>query len=122
MATTRHKAIAELMNGLCTDRTFTGNEVALIENLIRVELADRKAEGLKIETKTSLGKQTINTRIAARINAFTKGGKPMTYHHIRLYKRCWADEYSERSGKCSWGFPEVRRKFGYDPTTGQEVV
>jgi hypothetical protein len=122
MATTRHKAIAELMNGLCTDRTFTGNEVALIENLIRVELADRKAEGLIIKSKTNEGKYLINSRIAAKINEFMKPKQPITYHHIKLYKRCWVDEYCERSGKCAWGFPYVRERLGYDPKTGKEVV
>lgn len=122
MATARHKAIAELMNGLCTDRTFTGNEVAIIENQLRVELADRKAEELIINSRTDKGKQIINMRIAARINAFMKPKHLISPHHIKLYKRCWVDEYCDRSGKCAWGFPDVREKLGYDPKTGREVV
>ena len=38
-----------------------------------------------------------------------------------IYKKCVADEYQDRTGKCAWGFASVRNKLGYDPVTGKEL-
>jgi hypothetical protein len=122
MATARHKVIAELMNGLCTDRTFTGNEVALVEIQIKAEKEDREAHGIEIETKSRLGRENLCKRIAAKINAETKFKIPITAKHIHQYRQCRADEYTNRTGKCAWGFASTRKRLGYDPETGQEVV
>jgi hypothetical protein len=122
MATTRHKAIAELMTGVCRDRSFTGNEVALIEIQIKTEKEDREAQGIEIETKSRLGRENLCKRIAAKINAETKFKIPITAKHIHQYRQCRADEYTNRTGKCAWGYKNTRERLGYDPKTGKEVV
>jgi hypothetical protein len=122
MATVRHKAIAELMSGVCRDRTFTGNEVALIEIQIQAEKEDREARGIEIETKSRQGREFLCKRIADKINAETKFKVPITANHIHLYRQCRADEYTERTGKCAWGYKNTRERLGYDPKTGKEVV
>jgi hypothetical protein len=122
MATARHKAIAELMSGLCKDRTFTGNEVALIEIQIKAEKEDREAQGIEIPTHNRQGRELLCKRIAARINVETKFKVPITASHIHLYRQCRADEYTERTGKCAWGYKNTRERLGYDPETGREVI
>jgi hypothetical protein len=122
MATARHNAIAELMNGLCRDRAFTGNEVAFIEIQIKAEKENREALGIDIETKSRQGRENLCKRIADRINAETQFKFPITAKHIHLYRQCRADEYTNRTGKCAWGFKNTRERLGYDPDTGREVV
>jgi hypothetical protein len=122
MATARHKAIAELMSGICRDRTFKGNEVALIEIQIHAEKKDRDAKGIEISTRTMKGRDLLCKMIATKINAETKFKVPITASHIHLYRQCRADEYTERTGKCAWGYKNTRERLGYDPKTGKEVI
>lgn len=121
MATDRHKAIADMMNGLCTDRTFSANEVAIIEQTVRYESLERSARGIRLQTKTREGKELLNNKIAAMINSYLKPRIPLTGPHISLYKKCRLEEYTERTGKCPWGFPEMRKRLGYDPKTGMSL-
>ena len=122
MATARHNAIAELMNGVCRDRTFTGNEVALMEMQIQLEREERAAIGVVIDTKTKKGRKALCEKIARMINAVGSFKVPITAEHVHMYKKCRADEYTERTGKCSWGYENVCQKFGYDPVTREEIV
>jgi RNA-binding protein YhbY len=121
MATARHKAIAELMNGICTNRTFTGNEIALIEIQIHAEKDEREVAEIKVDTRTKKGKQQLCKRIADKINAEGILNTPLEGDHIHLYRRCRIDEYTERTGKCAWGFKDICQKFGYDPVTRKEI-
>lgn len=120
MATERQATIAELMNAL-GDRKFTPFEIATIEAHKVPEYEDRKNKNIQINGKTEEGKKQINKRLAAMVNEVIKPKIPITAEDIRRYKRCWADEYTNRTGKCAWGFKEVRAKLGYDPVTGVEV-
>lgn len=121
MATERQKTIAELMSAL-GNREFTAFEVSTIESCKSIEYNDRKKNGIKINGKTEKGKKQINKRLAAVVNKIAKLKVPITGEDIRLYKRCWADEYTERTGKCAWGFKEIRTKLGYDSVTGLEIA
>jgi hypothetical protein len=119
MATKRQENIAELMSAL-GKREVTALEVSAIENSIKPELDDRKKKGIVIKNKTKEGKKKINTRLAAMVNELIRPKTPITAEDIGLYRRCWADEFSERTGKCAWGFKELRERLGYDPVTGKE--
>lgn len=116
MATKRQKSIAENLSALC-DREFTGLEIAMIENTRKTELDDRRKKGINLKSNSTAGKLLINTRMAEMVNGTLNPKIPMTAEHIRQYKHVWADEYTERTGKCAWGFKDVRKKFGYDPFT-----
>lgn len=122
MSTQRQKTIAEYMNGLCRDRDFTAMEVALIETQIKPEWRERIENNIKVNGRTNTGKEFINTHIAERVNGLLQNSKiPIKLHHIKIYKKCWTDEYTDRTGKCSWGFKEIREKLGYDPNTGLQI-
>ncbi len=120
MATNRQKAITEYINSRCTDRQFTPLEIAVIETQKDAVTRHRDREPLNRKSKS--GKQIINQRIADRVNDMMAPKIPVTSEHIRLYKRCWADEYSDRTGKCAWGFADIRVRLGYDPKTGLEII
>lgn len=123
MATERQKAITEYMNSRCTNRLFTPFEVQMIESVIVREKELRDRRGIVINSRTKAGKLLLNQRIADMVNKAMnfKPGEQMKPEHIRLYRQCWADEYTDRTGKCAWGFKDVREKMGFDPVTGLEV-
>jgi hypothetical protein len=106
------------MNGMCRDRVFTATEIGIIESQIKPEYFERKELGILINGRTVEGKRLINQRIADRSNERLSAKIPITAEHIRIYKVCWLDEFTERTGKCTWGFKDVRIKMGYDPDTG----
>jgi hypothetical protein len=108
------------MNARCPDRQFTPLEVAMIESQQGFE--NRHREDKSINYKSRIGKHILNQRIANLVNSALQPKVPISAEHIQLYKRCWADEFSDRTGKCAFGFPEVRLRYGYDPVTGQEVI
>ncbi|WP_462427225.1 hypothetical protein [Fusobacterium varium] len=113
------KNIMEYMNSR-SKKQFTYFQVQAIRVAIREEYNYRKIHGIEIKTKTDKGKELINRRVAAIANKkLTKN--LLTKEDVRLYKKCVADEYSDRTGKCAWGFKEVRKRLGYDPVTGVEI-
>jgi len=63
----------------------------------------------------------INRRVADIANE-KLGSNLMTKNDVRLYKRCFAAEYTDRTGRCAWGFKEVRRRLGFDENTGHEII
>ncbi len=113
--------IADYMTGLNPTRKYTRYEVSVIRKAIEVEYYRREADQLNINTKTKVGRRLLNERTAEIANAEIRRSafKP---DDILLYKKCRALEYSGRTGKCAWGFPNRRVKDGYDPLTGCEIV
>jgi len=93
----------------------------MIRNAIREELELRKSQGIKINGKSPDGRYEIDKRVAELVNTKV----PQKYHisaeDVRLYKKCFIDEYQDRTGKCAWGFKDVRKKLGFDPDTGLEL-
>lgn len=115
-----HKNIIEYMNSR-SNRTYLLIEVAEIANAIIKERKDRKLKGLQVNTKSALGKEIINKRTAGFVNNKLNPRVPLRSEDIRLYKQCVADEYMDRTGKCAWGYKDVRQRLGYDPSTGIEL-
>lgn len=120
MATQRQKQIAESMSVL-SDRKFTAFEVGIIESCKQLEPINRKEKNITIDVKTESGRNEINKRVAAMVNEKIKPQILIEPKHIKLYKRCFTDEYTNRTGKCAWGFKELRSRLGYDPETGKEI-
>lgn len=120
MATERQKIIAEMMSSLC-DRQFSGMEIAIIESAKTQEYLERKKEPLDINIKTNVGKTIINKRIAFKVNSTMKPKNKITVEHIKLYKHCIADEYTERTGKCAYGYKNIRESLGCDLATGKPI-
>lgn len=114
------KNIMEYMNAMST-KQFSYVHVSCIANSIKVEYYDRKLKGLEIKVKTKAGKTELNKRVADIVNK-RLGIKNITPDDIKLYKNCFAEEYANRTGKCAWGFKELRQRLGYDPETGIEIV
>ena len=82
--------------------------------------AIRAAIRTEFITRDKTGKQKLNREIAKIANE-TLGSTDITAHDVWIYKKCVADEYQDRTGKCAWGFASVRNKLGYDPETGKEL-
>jgi len=117
--------IREYMNGMST-KQFVYEQVSAIANAIRTEFYDRKAIGLTINTKSEEGKAQLSARIAEIANkTLIKKKKDdladVTQHDVWLYKKCCAEEYTDRTGKCAWGFKELRQRWGFDPNTALEL-
>ncbi|WP_315069341.1 hypothetical protein [uncultured Clostridium sp.] len=112
--------IMEYMNSM-EEKQFSYEEVSAIANSIKEEFYDRKYQGLVIKTRTKDGKNKLNQRVAAIANK-KLNNCTITAHDVWRYKRCFAEEYTNRTGKCAWGFKEVRERLGFDRNTGLEIV
>lgn len=112
--------IMEYMNSMSI-KQFSYVQVSSIANAIKAEYYDRKSIGLKIKVKTKTGKAELNKRIADIVNK-RLAIKSITPDDIKLYKKCFAEEYTNRTGKCAWGFKELRQRLGYDTETGMEIA
>lgn len=110
--------ITEYMNSRVIKK-FSKYEVGAISRAIGEEFIERKKNGPKLRSKTKEGKKIINERIIEIIKK--EYGYEIKTEDVVLYKKCRADEYSDRTGKCAWGFADVRKKRGYDPNTGLEI-
>ncbi|KOF57840.1 MULTISPECIES: hypothetical protein [Clostridium] len=113
------KNILEYMNSMSI-KQFSYIQVSCIASSIKTEYYDRKDKNIKINGKTEDGKKQLNKRIADIVNKKLLNND-ITPDDIRLYKRCFAEEYTNRTGKCAWGFTELRQRLGYDPKTGIEL-
>lgn len=113
------KNIMEYMNAW-SERPFTYLEVSAIRSAIAEEYRERKARGLVIRVKTRDGRKQLDKRIADIANR-NLGAKRIRPHEVRLYKQCFAQEYTDRTGRCAWGFKSVRKRLGFDENTGLEV-
>ncbi|AIY85205.1 hypothetical protein U729_3100 (plasmid) [Clostridium baratii str. Sullivan] len=111
--------IREYMNSM-SKRNFSYLQVSAIANAIKEEYYDRKKLGIIIKTKTKEGREELNKR-AADIANRKLNIKNITKDDVRLYKKCLAEEYTNRTGKCAWGFKELRSRLGYDPETALEI-
>lgn len=120
MATERQNRLAAAMSAL-SYRIFTGFEIAIIEGCVISEYKQRKIEGISINNKLLSGRKIIRERTAALVNERLNTGNQVNEEHILRFKRVLADDYTERTGKCAWGFKEVRKRWGYDPDTGREI-
>ena len=110
--------IRDFMNAF-GKKEYTTYHVCAIESAIRIEAEIRKLDPNYKKIRTKEGRRKINFA-AAKI--CTKNGFVTTAHDVWLYKRCRAREYEDRTGKCAWGFKDVRKRMGYDPQTGKEIV
>lgn len=110
------KNICKYMNDLSNCRTYTTLHVSIISKCIKTEYKERKQHGIHISSKTIEGKKEIYRRAAA----IAKREFDMQFNasDIELFKRCTRLEYTDRTGKCTWGIPSVREYLGYDPKTG----
>lgn len=113
------KNVVQLMNAL-SRKQFTYAQVSNIVSAINEEYCSRKNDNIKINGKTKAGKLEISKRRAKIVNE-RLGADIITPEDIKLYKKCVADEYTERTGKCAYGYKEVRKRLGYDPDTGLEI-
>ena len=101
-------------------REYTYAQVSAIQECIRAEYEGRKNAPLYINTKTKEGRKTLNKRIASLVNE-KLNSFDITYEDVHLYKKCKAEEYQHRTGRCAYGFKELRERRGYDPETGLET-
>lgn len=111
---------AEYMSGL-SSKGFTEKEARAISTAIHREKKDRDLKSIIINGQTESGKELINQRAADIANQILKSNNCITPSDVRLFKRCRAEEYMDRTGRCAWGFASVREKLGYDPKTGLEL-
>ncbi|MFT9495917.1 hypothetical protein [Anaerosolibacter sp.] len=121
MATEIRKRIAEYMSAMSKTRNYTALDVSLIDYAVTRELEERKIHKLDINSRTVEGKEEINQRIADIANKRTNPKVKYQAKDVWIYKQSRANEYQDRTGRCAWGFKEVRAKFGYDPETGLEM-
>ena len=117
--------VLEYMNGM-SKKQYVYSQVSAIANAITDEFYDRKAKGLIINGRTKRGKEEISTRVAAIANKkLIKKGlldkANIDSYDVWLYKKCYAEEYTNRTGKCAWGYKELRQRWGFDPDTALEL-
>lgn len=110
------KNICRYMNDLSNSRTYTTLNVSIISKCLKTEYKERKEQDICILSKTIEGKKEIYKRIVA----IAKRDFDMQFSisDIELFKRCTRLEYTDRTGKCTWSIPAVRKRLGYDPKTG----
>ena len=102
---------AEYLNGL-SKREFSINEVKAISVAIAKERRDRDSNNIIIQGNTVKGRQAINERVAYIVNQMLKTKDAIKPADVRLYKKCRAEAYMDRTGRCAWGFANVREKGG----------
>jgi hypothetical protein len=111
--------IVEYMNTR-SDKTFTRYEASAIRDSIKFEKTHKHLRPNGLNTRTKQGRKILNQRVSDIVKA--KYGVTVTAKDVWIYKKCFADEYSARTGRCAWGFKEKRRQLGYDPDTGLELT
>lgn len=111
--------IVEYMNAR-SKRKFTRYEGCAIRDSIKIESNERDTRPIGLNTKTKLGRAVISQRTADICKR--DYNVSVTAKDVKLYKNCFADEYSDRTGKCAWGFRNKRIDLGYDPETGVEII
>lgn len=113
------ESIVEYMNGM-SKKQFTLEEGKAIQKAIPYEHADRNMKSLDINSKSKNGREEINQRTALIANTILKADT-IKAEHIHLFKMCKWTEFSDRTGKCAYGFKEMRERLGYDVITGLEI-
>lgn len=107
--------ITGYMNAL-GHKTYTKYEASAIRNCIRHEYDQRQTRPRDINNRSKKGKKVINQRIVLLIK--DRYGYDLSVADIEHYKKCYRLEYSDRTGRCIWGFKERRKMLGYNPDTG----
>lgn len=102
------------------NRIYNKYQVSAIQNAIYKEYTYRKLKSIKIETRTKEGRDLLNKEIANIANSIL-GGNQLKPYDIWVFKKCRELEYQDRTGKCAWGYKELRKRLGYDPNTGVEI-
>ncbi|MDU2292257.1 MAG: hypothetical protein E7D69_19805 [Clostridium celatum] len=103
------------------NKEYTKYHLGAIRAAVRTEFITRDKYDIFFNARSKVGKEKLNKKIAEIANN-TLGSNQITAHDVWIYKKCVADEYQDRTGKCAWGFKSVRKKLGYDPETGLEIV
>ena len=103
------------------NKQYTKYQVGAIGTAVRTEFITRDKSDIFFNARSKVGKEKLNKKIAEIANN-TLGSNQITAHDVWIYKKCVADEYQDRTGKCAWGLKSVRKKLGYDPETGLEIV
>lgn len=111
------KNICKYMNSLGR-REYTLDEVKAIKKAILEEREFRRKNNINVNFDRN-GKKITNEKIA--LIASDNLEMKITVRDIELYKRCVRNEFEDRTGKCAWGFPEVRKRLGFNPATGEEL-
>lgn len=114
------KNIMDYMNSMSI-KQYNYYQVVNIARAIKAEYRDRRNNKIAINVKTDKGKDQLNQRTAAIVNE-KMGGNYILPEDVRLFKRCFVEEYTNRTGKCAWGFKDVRKRLGFDEETGIEIV
>ena len=114
------KRIMEYMNGM-SNKKFSIEEVKAIKSSMYKEKQDRDLKQIIINTRSLKGKRELNERVARIANSILASNL-IESQHVHLYKMCQLEEFTDRTGKCAWGFKHVRKSLGFDEVTGLEVV
>lgn len=104
-----------------SNKQYTKYHIGAIRAAVRTEFITRDKTDIFFNARSKSGKQKLNRKIAKIANEIL-GSTDITEHDVWIYKKCVADEYQDRTGKCAWGFKSVRNKLGYDPETGLEII
>lgn len=108
--------ICEYMN-VFGNKKYSIDHVRAIRKAIIQEREDRYSKKVYIRLN-KMGRKEINRRAAQIVN---KEFSDINSDDIELFKRCTRNEFEDRTGKCAWGFPEVRERLGFNQTTGEEL-
>lgn len=111
--------VCEYMNAF-SDKEYKKLHISILKKCILQDYNERKSLKININFRTKEGKKIIHERIIKIANEIYD--IDFKTEDIRLYRRCVSEEYSNRTGKCAWGFSDVRKRMGYDPVTGEEIV
>lgn len=103
------------------NKQYTKYQLGAIRAAVRIEFITRDKSDIFFNARSKIGKEKLNKKIAEIANE-ALGSTDITAHDVWIYKKCVADEYQDRTGKCAWGFKSVRKKLGYDPETGLEII
>lgn len=112
------KNVCEYMNAL-SKKKYKTLEISILKKCILQDYKERKSLKINVNFRTKEGKQIIHERIVKMAKQIYNIN--FTSEDIKLYRKCVSEEYSNRTGKCAWGFAEIRKRIGYDPVTGIEL-
>ena len=102
-------------------KQYNKYQLSAISTAIKLEPLEREEQGLCIKSRTKKGKELLNERAAEIANRRLTKNDLVTGYDVWLFKVCNAQEYQDRTGKCAWGFKQVRKRLGYDENTGLEL-
>lgn len=103
------------------NKEYSKFEASAIGQSIRTEFEERqKDETLKFKSvRSKIGKEKLNNRVAAIVKRDFSIN--VTAQDVLIFKKARPEEYQNRTGRCAWGFKDLRKRLGYDPETGLEL-